>query len=275
MANSSMTGSGPRSLGGQWAATWLVRHGLGDGVPTPLLTARLAARWRARLLGNVLLAVLFVAAALVQVTDRLATAASGGVGPGMSTPVLVLSASIVALLLVRTLIDAWVRRVDREAGAALARRVAHPVQPGWRDLLGQPYAVLVVGTFAGAFALGAGALAVGEGAARQAAVVLLVAVAGVGVGAVLQLRELLARPVVAEDEVSLTADVIMRIEDARESTAPSVLWALPVVLLSGYAPGWWVAASFGFLVVGVAAYIAVHVRTPCVAAMARHMVGVR
>ncbi|MET7338578.1 hypothetical protein [Nonomuraea sp. NPDC005650] len=254
------------------AGSWLAQHGLGDGPPTPLLATRLAARSRARLLSSVLVAVLFVAAALAQVSGLRAKSESGGPGPGGSTPVLVLGASIVGLLLARTLLDAWVRRVDRRAGAALARRVAHPVQPGWRDLLGRPYAALAGSTFAGALALGASALAVGEGTTRQAAVVLLVAVVGVGAGAVLQLRDLLARPVVAEDEVSLMADVIMRIEDARENNAPSVLGALPVVLVFGFAPGWWNAAALGVMVLGLAAHLAAHARTPCAAATARHLV---
>lgn len=275
MRNSSMPGAVPRPVDVRCAETWLRRHGLGDGPPTPLLTARLAVRRRARLLGSVLQAVLILGATLVQVSDRLATSAFGGFGPHPWAKVLVLSALIAGLLLIRTLLDVWIRRVDRQAGAALVRRAAHSAQPGWRPLLGRPYAILAAGTFAGAFALGASALAVGEGTARHAAVVLLVAVAGVGVGEALQLRELLARPVVAEDEISLTADVIMRVEDARESSAPTVLWSLPVVLLFGSAPGWWNAASLGFVVLGMVAYIAVQVRTPCAAAMARHVVGVR
>jgi hypothetical protein len=275
MANSSMPGAGPRRLDVQSAGTWLMRHGLGDGPPTPLLTARLAVRWRARLLGHVLLAVLILAAALVRAANLPATSESGGSGPHPPTPALVLSALIIGLLLVRVLLDAWVRRVDRRAGAALARRATHPVQPGWRALLGRPYALLTAGIFAGAFTLGASALVVGEGASRHAAAVLLVAVAGVGAVAAMQLRELLAQPVVAEDEVSLTADVIMRIEDVRESTAPSTLLSLPVVLLFGSAPGWWNAASIGFVVLGVAAYIAAHRRAPSCAAMARQVVGLR
>ncbi|MBT2226325.1 hypothetical protein [Nonomuraea sp. NEAU-A123] len=274
MTNSSMPGAGPRQADVQGAEAWLLRHGLGDGPPTPLLTARLAVRRRARLLGSVLSAALIIGAALVQASDRLAVPASGWFGSYQPTKVLVLSAFIVGLLVVRTLLDAWIRRVDRRAGVALARRAAHPVQPGWRALLGRPYAAFAVGTLAGSFALGASALAVNEGTARQAAVVLLVAVAGVGVGAALQVRELLARPVVAEDEVSLTADVIMRVEDARESTTPGTLWSLPMVLLFGSAPDWWNAASIGFLLLGLAAYIAVQVRTPCAAAMARHVVGI-
>lgn len=275
MTDDSPLSGGSRPADVRNAESWLLRHGLGEGPPTPLLTARLAVRRRARILGSVLSALLIIGAALVQVSDRTATPAFGGFQPEGPTKVLLLSVLIVALLLAQTLLDAWIRRVDRQAGAALARRAAHPVQPGWRALLGRPYAVMSAGTLAGAFALGASALVVGEGAVRHTAVVLLVAVAGVGLGAALQLRELLARPVVAEDEVSLTADVIMRVEDARESTAPTVLWSLPVVLLFGSAPGWWNVAALGFVVLGLAAYIAVQARAPRAADLARHVLGVR
>ncbi|MFC5748000.1 hypothetical protein [Actinomadura rugatobispora] len=267
MAKNPMPGAGPRPVDVRYAETWLLMHRLGDGPPTPLLTARLAVRQRVRLFGSVLQAVLIPGAALAL--------AFGGSRSHRPTLVLALSALVVALVLARALLDAWIRRVDRQAGAALARRAAHLVQPDWRALLGRPHAVLVAGSFAGAFALGASSLAVGEGTARYAAVVVLVAVVGVGIGEALQLRELLARPVVAEDEVSLTADVIMRIEDARESTTPTVLWSLPVVLLFGSAPGWWNAASVGFVVLGMLALITVRFRTPGAAAMARDVVGTR
>ncbi|MEU1727046.1 hypothetical protein [Nonomuraea sp. NPDC005692] len=273
MTNASMSDAGPPSADIRCAETWLRRHGLGDGPPTPLLATRLAVRRRVRLLGSVLLAVLIVAASLAQVAAL--PGASGGSGSNRLVPMLALSGSIAALLLTQVLLDAWVRRVDRRAGAALPRRVTHPVQLGWAALLGRPYAVMAGAAFACAFALGASALVVTEGTARHAAVVLLVAVTGVALGAVLQLREMLARPVVAEDEVSLTADVVMRIEDARESSAPAVLWSLPVVLLSGFAPGWWSAASVGFLVLGMLALVAVHVRAPSYAATARRAVGLR
>lgn len=267
MANNPTPDAGLRPTYVHYAKVWLQQHGLGDGPPTPLLTARLAVRWRARTLDSVLQAVLIIGAALALV--------SGGLGSRRPTPVLALGALIVALVLARTLLDAWIRHVDRQAGAALTQRAAHTVQPGWRDLLGRPYAALVAGTFAGAFALGASALAVGEGTARYAAVVVLVAVVGVGLGETLQLRELLARPVVAEDEASLMADVIMRIEDTRESTMPTVLWSLPMVLLVGFSPGWLNAASFGFVVLGMAAYVAVRFKTPGPAAVAREVVGAR
>lgn len=267
MANNPAPDAGPRPTNVRYAKVWLQQHGLGDGPPTPLLTARLAVRWRARTLDSVLQAVLIIGAALALV--------SGGLGSRRPTPVLALGALIAALVLARVLLDAWIRRVDRRAGAALTQRAAHAVQPDWRDLLGRPYAVLVAGTFAGAFALGAIALAVGEGTARYAAVVVLVAVVGVGLGEALQLRELLARPVVAEDEASLMADVIMRIEDVRESTMPTVLWSLPMVLLVGFSPGWLNAASFTFVVLGMASYIAVRFKTPGPAAVAREVVGAR
>ncbi|WP_327002012.1 hypothetical protein OHA72_43870 [Dactylosporangium sp. NBC_01737] len=105
--------------------------------------------------------------------------------------------------------------------------------------------------------------------------VLLVCLAGVAAGAGLQLRRLLARPVVAEDEVSLTADVIMRIEDAREVAAPTVLWSLPVVLLLGIAPGWWNAASVAVVVIGASALVVIRSRTPAGVAAARQAMIVR
>ncbi|QYC42346.1 hypothetical protein Nocox_23715 [Nonomuraea coxensis DSM 45129] len=199
-----------------------------------------------------------------QAGDWLARHGLGGTPP---TPLLA------ARLAARTLLEAWVRRVDRRAGAALARRAAHPVQPGWRALLGRPYAVCAAATHVAALALACGALTVDDAAVRNAALVLLVALAGVGAIAVLQVRDLLARPVVAEDEASLTADVIMRIEDARESTAPGTVWALPMVMLFGTAPVWWSAAALGLVLLGLAALVAVQARTPGSAAMARRIVS--
>ncbi|GIH94288.1 hypothetical protein ACFFMN_05875 [Planobispora siamensis] len=268
MADTSISDGAPQPADIRWAGTWLQRHGLGDGPPTPLLTARLAVRGRVRVLDSVLQAVLIIAASLAQVAALPKPA-------DRSVPVLVLSVLVVVLLLARALLDAWVRRVDRRAGAALARRATHSMQPGLWTLLGWPYVVLAGATFAGAFALGVSALAVAEGIARHAAVVLLVAVTGVALGVALQLREILARPVVAEDEASLTADVVMRIEDARESAVPTVLWSLPVVLLFGFMSGWWNAASMAFVVLGALAFIAVRVRAPSCAATARQAVGLR
>ncbi|MET8992110.1 hypothetical protein ABZW49_42245 [Nonomuraea wenchangensis] len=257
------------------AGDWLARHGLGEAQPTPLLAARLAARRRARLADHLMLAVLIIAAALAQLGQLLVAPASGGPEPGSGTwwPLLALAGLVAALLVTRALLESWVRRVDRGAGAALARRAAHPVRPGWRALLGRPYAVWAAGTYVAALALTGSALTLDDTGVRQAALVLLVALAGVGAVALLQMRDLLARPVVAEDELSLTADVIMRIEDARESTSPGTVWCLPMVLLFGMAPGWWKAASLSLVLLGLAALVVIQARTPDSAAMARRIVS--
>jgi len=259
----------------QRAGAWLVRHGLADARPTPLLAARLAARRRARLADHVMLAALIIAAALAQAYDRVSTSAFGGFQPHRALPLLVLMALIAGLVLVQSLLDWWVRRVDRRVGATLSRRAAHPVQPGWRGVLGLPYAAFAVATFAGATALGVSALTVPDSTVRYAAFVILVGLFGVAVGAALQLRDLLARPVVAEDEVSLTADVIMRVEDARELTAPGVPWALPLVLLFGTAPGWWNAAALIVVVAGLVTLVVINKRTPPSVTVARQAMSAR
>jgi hypothetical protein len=110
---------------------------------------------------------------------------------------------------------------------------------------------------------------------RYAASVLLIGLCGVGLGIVVQLRHLLARPVVAEDQASLTADVAMRVEDARELIAPTALWSLPVVLLFGTELGWWNAASLVLVILGAIAFKLINARTPSSAAIARAVTGVR
>jgi hypothetical protein len=251
------------------AGAWLVRHGLSDAPATPLLAARLAVRRRARRADQLMLAVLIIAAALAQAYERLAITEHGGFWPHSQVPVLVLTALMAGLLLIQALIVLWVRRVDRQAGSTLSRRAAHPVQPGWRAVLGRPYAVFAIATFVGALVLGVSALTVQDSTVRYAAVILLLGLLGVGLGVALQLRDLLARPVVAEDEVSLTADVIMRVEDARELATPTVLWGLPVVLLFGSAPGWWNAAALVFVLLGLFANVLIRARTPPSVTMAR------
>ena len=92
-------------------------------------------------------------------------------------------------MLAQSLLDWWVRRVDRRAGATLPRRAAHPVRLGWRTVLGRPHAAFAVTTFAGAMALAVGALTVPDPTAQYAAVVLLIGLCGVAAGMVVQLRQ--------------------------------------------------------------------------------------
>ncbi|WP_326550991.1 hypothetical protein [Micromonospora sp. NBC_01813] len=247
---------------------WLDRHGLTDAEPTPLLTTRLAARRQANFFASVLLATFLIGAALTH-ASRL------GDGTPAQLRLLVLAALVVALLAGQWLIGWWVRRVDRQAGAQLPRRVAHPVTFGWPAVLGRPYAVFTVATFAGALLLTVSVLPISDPDLRAGAAVVLIGLAGAGAGLVLQLRQVLTAPAVAEDETSLTADVIMRVEDARALVAPSLVWILPAIFLYGDSLGWWNAVAIGLVPVGVIALALIHSRTTGVAAAARQALAIR
>ncbi|MBB4914896.1 hypothetical protein [Streptosporangium saharense] len=249
------------------AGEWLALHDLADARPTPLLASRLTVRAYARLAAQVLLAALIIVSSLA--------AAFGGLPPHHPLPLLALAALVAGLLLAQWLLDRWVRRVDQRAGATLSRRAAHLIQPGWRAVLGRPYAAFAAATFAGAMVLAGSALAIPDPTVRQRAVVLLIGLLGVMAITALQLRHLLRHPVVAEDEESLTADVIMRVEDARELTTPSVQWSLPMVVLFGAVPGWLSAAAVAYLILGVGAYVALRVKTPSCATVARRVMSLR
>ncbi|GAA3427874.1 hypothetical protein GCM10018953_50570 [Streptosporangium nondiastaticum] len=246
------------------AGEWLARHDLAGARPTRLLASRLAVRRQARLAAHVILGALIIASALASVTFG-----------GTRSQLPALTVVVAGLLLAQLLLDRWVRRVDQRAGATLSRRAAHLIQPGWRTVLGRPYAVFTVATFAGAMVLAGSALAVPGPTVRRLAVVLLIGLLGATAIFALQLRHLLRHPVVAEDEESLTADVIMRVEDARVLATPNVQWSLPMVLLFGTAPGWWSAASVAYLILGLASFIALHTRTPSSATVARQAMSNR
>ena len=258
------------------AGAWLARHGLADVEPTPVLAMRLAARWRARLAAAVLLAALICAVALAYVADLPTDAAVDAVdaiGSRQRWLLLALTAIVIGSVLALYLLDWWVRRVDRRAGAALPRRATHPVRLGWRTLLGWPRAVFTAATFAGALVAATTALTVPSATTRYAALLLLIVLCGVAVGMVVQLRHILTRPVVADDEVSLTVDVLMRVEDAREAAAPNVVWALPVVSLFDTALGWWTAAWLALVVASLIVLALIEARTPRSAVVARQVTG--
>jgi hypothetical protein len=247
---------------------WLDRHGLTEAEPTPLLTARLAARRKANFYGSILLAVFLIGASLTHVS-RL------GDGTSAQFRLLALAALVAALLAGQWLLGWWVRRVDRRAGAKLPRRVAHPVGFGWQAVLGRPYAAFAVATFVGALLLAVSVLPISDPDLRAGATVVLIGLAGAGAGTVLQLRQVLTTPAVAQDEASLTADVIMRVEDARALVTPSLVWILPAIFLYGESLGWWNAVAIGLVPVGVAALALIHHRTADVGATARQAMIVR
>ncbi|MER5268707.1 hypothetical protein ABTZ99_42120 [Actinosynnema sp. NPDC002837] len=251
------------------AGRWLARHGLADAEPTPLLAARLAVRRRANLANSVLLAAFMIGAALTHALTLPADVTSSW--PAL----LVLTALVVGLLVAQWLLGWWVRRVDRRAGARLPRRVAHPVQLGWPAVLGLPHAVFTVAGFAGALLLAVSVLPVPDPGLRSGAVIVLIGLVGAAAGTVMQLRQVLASPAVAEDEASLTADVVMRVEDARAVVTPSLVWLLPVIFLYGDSLGWWNAVSVALLVVGAVVFSLIQVRSAGVGAAARRAMATR
>lgn len=179
------------------------------------------------------------------------------------------------LLVAQWLLGWWVRRVDRRAGAQLSRRVAHPVELGWPAVLGRPYAVFAVASFAAALLLAVSVLPVSDSGLRSGAIVVLIGLAGAGVGVIMQLRQVLASPAVAEDEASLTADVIMRVEDARALVTPSLVWSLPGIFLYGDSLGWWNAVSMALVVAGAIALCLIRIRTTGVGTAARRAMATR
>ncbi|MFV2012523.1 MULTISPECIES: hypothetical protein [unclassified Micromonospora] len=248
---------------------WLDQHGLTDTDSTPLLATRLAVRRRAKFAGDVLLAAFLIGAALTHAAVRVTDAAYSWL------PLLVLTALVIGMLVAQWLLRDWVRRVDRRAGAQLSRRVAHPVGFGWPAVLGRPYAVFTVAAYTAALGLAVSVLPVSDPVLRAGAAVVLIGLVGAGAGMIMQLRQVLTSPAVAEDEASLTADVIMRVEDARALVTPSLVWSLPVIFLYGESLGWWNAVAIGLVLAGVVAFGLVQTRTMAVGVTARQAMIVR
>jgi hypothetical protein len=238
------------------AGAWLAGHCLADAPPTPLLATRLAVRRRARLGASILLAAFLILVALVY-TGGLAD----GSGSYRRWSLVMLTAMVAGLVLAQSLLDRWVRRVDRRVGATLPRRAAHPVRLGWRTVLGWPRAAFAAITFAGGIALAISTLSMPDSTSKYAAVILLIGLCGVAVGGIVQLRHVLTRPIVADDEVSLTADVIMRVEDARDVAMPNAVWSLPVVSVFSTTFGWLNAAWIIFIILSIVALALIDRRT--------------
>jgi hypothetical protein len=256
----------PRQADLDEAGAWLQQHGLTDARPTALLATRLAVRRRARVVSSVLLALFIIAISLLYTVYY-------GSGQDRQAPLLLVTAVVAALVAGLWLLDWWVRRTDRRAGATLLRRAAHPVRLGWRTVLGLPRAAFAAAMFAGVLVPTVATLAAGDPAARNTAAVLLIGVCGIATGLAVQLRHVLTHPAVADDEDSLTADAIMRVEDAREVAVPSVLWCLPVPSLLDAVPGWWMAAWLAFIVLGVVALALISARTASSGTVARHTIS--
>ncbi|MET8148399.1 hypothetical protein ACIBSW_32495 [Actinoplanes sp. NPDC049668] len=248
---------------------WLAQHGLADAEPTPLLAARLAVRRQAKLANSILLAAFLIGAALTHALGLPTTVTSSW--PQLAA----LAVLAIGLLVAQWLLGWWVRRADRQAGAQLVRRVAHPVELGWVAVLRWPYVVFTIATFTAAMLLAVSVLPIPDTALRNGATVVLIGLAVAGAGTVMQLRQVLASPAVADDEASLTADVIMRVEDARALVTPSLVWSLPAIFLYGESLGWWNAAALALVVAGVLAFALIQLRTMGVESTARRALATR
>jgi hypothetical protein len=240
---------------------WLSSHGLAETSASTVVAARLAARRRTRLVDSVVLAVMIIAATALAVAPGRLTLAG-------------MVAVMVAVLVVRWRLDMSVQRADQRAASSLTVRATHAVHPSLLAVLGRPHAWFAASTFAFSLFLAISALIVPSAKLRYPALILLIGLVGLAAGIVLRLRHLLARPVVAADEASLIVDVLLRVEDAREVVAPTVLWSLPVVLLFGFAPAWWRALAIGFVLVGVVLLVIMTKRTPSSVRAARQAMGV-
>lgn len=229
------------------AAGWLRRHGFPDTSPTPLLAARLTVRWRSQLAAQLVLAAFLIAVALTY------KHAPHGV--------VVLTLVVTVMVAAQSGLYWWVRRTDRRFGHALTRRVTHPTRLGWRTVLGLPRAAIAVTVFAGGAALALHALSLPGRAGRYPGLILLIGLSGAAVAMLVQLRHVLTRPVVADDEMSLRADLVMRVEDAREAASPTVLWALPASSVLAATGGWWGDGWLVFVALSLVAFVAVNLRS--------------
>jgi hypothetical protein len=80
---------------------------------------------------------------------------------------------------------------------------------------------------------------------------------------------------VADDEASLTADVIMRIDDARAFVTPALVWSLPPIFLYGASLGWWNVVSLALVVVGGIAFSVIQLRSKDIGTAARRAMAAR
>jgi hypothetical protein len=207
------------------AAVWLKAHGAPDAAPTPLLAARLRARRRQE---PQILAVCTVVAGLnsVLLFDR------GAVGRALGFLALALLAAPARWWSLRAL-----RRAERRIGATLARRVTHPTAVGWREVLGPRRLAVAAIMYGSALALGAVDLAYARTAQDRAVVAALVAgLVALAAISTAWINELVRRPALAEDALSLAADDILRAEDGHAVAVTLLPGALGVITTLALTP---------------------------------------
>ncbi len=228
------------------AATWLKRHGVPEQEPSPLLAARLRAR--RRLAAPVICLALALAAGIVFGASQLRLDDyRRSIAPRIVT-------EFAVILAVVGLTWWWlraVRRADVKIGAALPRRVTRPIRAGYPQVLGRHRLVIGAIGYGGSFVLGLVALALARtGADRAIAGVLLGGLAVLTTLATVELVEIVRRPAVAQDALTLAVDDALRVDEARgivTSSIPALMTAFTVASLSADTPSALVAIGYGLL----------------------------
>jgi hypothetical protein len=212
------------------AASWLAGHGAPDASPSPLIAARLRARRRSVL---PFVAVLVVAA-IVAVNGY-------SVWTGTQLGRFWLYLGIFLLAMLGQWLRLWALRVsDRRIGAALTRRVTHPGSSSWRAVLGPRRIALALATYGAAFAVGVLDLAYARtGTDRAILATFFAGLAALAVLGAAEIADVVRRPAVAEDALSLAVDDVLRTEDAHEiavTMVPGMLAVFATIALTARPP---------------------------------------
>lgn len=240
------------------ARTWLERHGASGREPSRVLTARIAVRKRRterEMLHLGLLCVALIAFVLVTEFASLSLVINGQD---------VLNVVVMgAFYLLMAALTWWGSRSQRSAerriAASLPQRAAHGTGTGAVRVLGVPFVVASAATYVGGVAIGA-VLAFGADTVTDRLIAAVFA-AGTAVFAVITAvvaAEEVRRGALAEDEESLAADDLLRVEDAhRVPPFPAVLAAIYAVNVTDTAT---IATFGGFAVVTILLWAAVYVQ---------------
>jgi hypothetical protein len=217
--------------------------------PTPLLVARLQARKRTR---RWAMTGVFAAAVV------LAVAAWKWL-PETDSPTVYMT-KICAVYVATLGVMWWILRGPRRAERRIARtvriRVARPAAIGLREVAGTWHLVAAGASFVAAVLIGVVALASADSTQhRLAAVIYLAAVTACALVSVAAVVAVVRRPVLAEDNRSLAADDLLRVEDARQALGRYPLIVLVGQLAAVEAPGnWWIIGGYAVAVVILGRY---------------------
>ncbi len=217
--------------------------------PTPLLVARIQARRRFR--RRIMAGVVAAAVALMIATWTWS--------PETDSPAMYMakiSAAYVASLGTMWWILRGPRRAEHRIARTVRTRVARPATVGVREVVGSWHLAAAGAGYVAATLIGVVALAsVDSTQHRLAAVVCLAAVAACAVISAATVLAVVRRPALAEDDRSLAADDLLRVEDARQALGRYPLIAVVAQLAAVIAPGnWWIIGGYAVAVVILGRY---------------------